>query len=125
MVDAVVAIGCGYQSPVSFDLSANGRTVFTDVLRDLSHLEPLLEPRLDRQSVIIGKVFLAHRYLQSEGRTGTTIPEDDRKRNHEVAAATLWLPVHVILSATAYVAFNFSINRACGGTWERILSCSQ
>ena len=92
----------------------NGRTVFTDVLRDLSHLEPLLEPRLDRQSVIIGKVFLAHRYLQSEGRTGTTIPEDDRKRNHEVAAATLWLPVHVILSATAYVAFNFSINLSDG-----------
>ncbi|MEQ2679081.1 hypothetical protein AAAU98_20310, partial [Enterocloster citroniae] len=51
------------------------------------------------------------RYLQSEGRTGTTIPEDDRKRNHEVAVATLWLPVHVILSATAYVAFNFSINQ--------------
>lgn len=110
MVDTVVAIGCGDQSPVSFNLSSNGRTVFADVLCNLCYLKSLLEPRLDRQSVIIGKVFLAHKYLQSEGRTGTTIPEDDRKRNHEVAVATLWLPVHVILNATGYVAFNFSIN---------------
>ena len=110
MVDTVVAIGSGDQPSVDFNLSANGRTIFADVLSDLGHLKPLLEPCLDRQSVIIGKVFLAHRYLQSEGRTQTTIPEHDIKRNHEVAVATRWLPFHVILSATDYVAFNFSIN---------------
>ena len=52
MVDAVVAIGCGNQSSVGFNLSANSRTVFADVLCDLRHLDPLLEPRLDRQSVM-------------------------------------------------------------------------
>ena len=93
---------------MSFNLPADGRTVFTDVLSDLGHLKPLLEPCLDRQSVIIGKVFLVHMYLQSEGRTETTIPEDDIKRNHEVTSATLWLLSHTILSATDYVAFKFS-----------------
>ena len=88
-MDTVVAIGSGYQPSVGFNLPANGRTVFTDVLSDLGHLKPLLEPCLDRQSVIIGKVFLAHRYLQSEGRTKNTIPDDGIKGNHEVADTTL------------------------------------
>ena len=109
-MDTVVAIGSGYQPSVGFNLSANGRTVFADVLSDLGHLKTLLEPCLDRQSVIIGKVFLVHRYLQSEGRTGTTIPENGIKRNHEVTDATPWLLSHVILSATDYAAINFSIN---------------
>lgn len=88
MVDTVVAIGSGYQPSVGFNLPANGRTVFTDVLSNLCHFEPLLKSGLDRQSVVIGKVLLAHRYLQSEGRTETTIPEEGIKRNHEVTDAT-------------------------------------
>lgn len=56
-------------------------------------------------------MFLSHRYLQSEGRTGTTIPEEGIKKNHEVTDATPWLLSHVILSATDDVTFKFSINR--------------
>ena len=82
----------------------------TNVPGDLGRFESLLESCLDRQSVIIGEVFLAHRHLQSEGRTRTTIPEDDIKRNHEVINATPWLICLVILTATTYVAFKFSIN---------------
>ena len=58
-------------------------------------------------------------YLQSEGRTETTIPEDDIKRNHEVTSATLWLLSHTILSATDYVAFKFSTDQQSGGKiWD-------
>ena len=95
---------------MGFNFPADGGTVFANIPGDLGHLKAFLEPCLDCQSVIIGKVFLAHRYLQSEGRTGTTIPEDSIKRNHEVATAPPWLQFHVILSATDDVAFNFSIN---------------
>ena len=108
MVDTVVAIRSGDQLSVGFNLSADGGTIFANVPGDLCYFKPLLESCLNRQSVIKGKVFLAHRYLQSEGRTGTTIPEDGIKRNHEVTDATPWLPSHVILSATDYVAFKFS-----------------
>ncbi|MCI8889700.1 MAG: hypothetical protein HFG70_16770 [Hungatella sp.] len=33
-----------------------------------------------------------------------------KKRNSEIAVATLWLLSTVIVNATVYVAFNFSIN---------------
>lgn len=89
MVNTVVAIGRRNQPSVGFDLPANGSTVFPDVLCDLGHLKPFLESRLDRQSVIISKMFLAHKYLQSKGRTKNTIPDDGIKGNHEVADATL------------------------------------
>ena len=95
---------------MGFNLPADGGTVFANVPGNLCHFEPLLKSGLDRQSVVIGKVLLAHRYLQSEGRTETTIPEDDIKRNHEVTGATPWLLSHTILSATDDVAFRFSIN---------------
>ena len=95
---------------MGFNLPADGGTVFANVPGNLGHFEPLLKSGLDRQSVVIGKVLLAHRYLQSEGRTETTIPEDDIKRNHEVTGATPWLLSHTILSATDDVAFRFSIN---------------
>lgn len=96
---------------MSFYFSPNSCPVFSDVFRNLGDFESLLESCLNRQPVIISKVLPAHRYLQSEGRTGTTILEDDAKRNHEVTTATPWLPSHVILSATNDVAFNFSIDR--------------
>ena len=99
---------------MGFNLPADGGTVFANVPGNLCHFEPLLKSGLDRQSVVIGKVLLAHRYLQSEGRTETTIPEDDIKRNHEVTGATPWLLSHTILSATDDVAFRFSINRFTG-----------
>ena len=110
VVDTVVATRSYNQTSVSFYFSSDSCPVFADVLCNLSDFEPFLEPCLNRQSVIIGKVFLIHRYLQSEGRTGTTIPENGIKRNHEVINATPWLPSRVILSATDDVAFNFSIN---------------
>lgn len=109
-MNTAIAIGRGDQPPVGLDLPANGSTVFPDVLCDLGHLKPFLESRLDRQSVIIGKVFLAHRYLQSEGRTETTIPDGDRKGNHEVADTTQWIPTYVELNTTVNAAFIFSIN---------------
>ena len=111
MMDTVVSIGSGDQPSVGFNLPANGGTVFANVPGNLCCLKPLLEPCLNRQSVIIGKVFLFHSYLQSEDRTETTIPEDGIKRNHEVTNATPWLLPHAILSATVDVAFKFSINR--------------
>lgn len=106
MIDTVVTIGSGDQPSVGFNFPADGGTVFANASGDLGHFKPLLEPCLDRRSVVIGKVFLAHRYLQSEGRTGTTMLEDGIKRNHEVTNATPWFLSHVILSATDYVVFN-------------------
>ena len=88
MVDAVVAVGSGDQPSVGFNLPADGGTVFANVPGNLCHFEPLLKSGLDRQSDVIGKVLLAHRCLQSEGRTETTIPENRIKENHEVTNAT-------------------------------------
>ena len=96
---------------MGFNLPADGGTVFANVPGNLCHFEPLLKSGLDRQSVVIGKVLLAHRYLQSEGRTETTIPEEGIKRNHKVTGATPWLLSHTILSATDYVAFKFSADQ--------------
>lgn len=111
MMDTVVTIESGDPPSVYFNLPADGGTVFADVPSNLGHLNPFLKFRLYRQSVVIGKLFLACRYLQSEDRTGTTIPEDGTKRSHEVATATPWLSSLLILNTTVYVALNFSINR--------------
>ena len=90
---------------MSFYFSPNSCPVFSDVFRNLSDFESLLEPCLDCQPVIISKVLPAHRYLQSEGRTGTTILEDDAKRNHEVTTAAPWFPSHAFVSNSFSPAF--------------------
>ena len=77
---------------------------------DVLEFKPLPEPCPNRQSVVISKVSPAHMYLQSNGRI-ENIPEDDIKTNPEVVAATSGLPSHVILSATGFVAFKFSIDQ--------------
>lgn len=38
------------------------------------------------------------------------VTQAPKKRNHEIAAATSWFLSTVIVNATAYIAFNFSIN---------------
>ena len=55
-------------------------------------------------------MFFAHVILQSEGRTGMIVTQALKKRNPEIAVATLWLLSTVIVNATVYVVFNFSIN---------------
>lgn len=47
-MDTFVSLGSGDQPSVGFDLLADGRTVSANVLGNLSHFKPLLEPGLDR-----------------------------------------------------------------------------
>ena len=110
MVDTVIAFGSGDQPPVCFDLSADSRSILPNVFSYLRNLQSLLQTCLDGKPVIVCKVFMIHGYLRSEGRTRITIPEKETKRNHEVTTATPWLLWPVILTATAYVAINFSID---------------
>ena len=109
-MDTVIAFGSGDQPPVCFDLSADSRSILPNVFSYLRNLQSLLQTCLDGKPVIVCKVFMIHGYLRSEGRTRITIPEKETKRNHEVTTATPWLLWPVILTATAYVAINFSID---------------
>ena len=88
MIDAIVAFRSGDQSAVCFDLSADSGPVLSDIFSNLCYFQPLLQTRLNYQSVIICKMFIIHSFLQSEGRTRITILEKRQKRNHEVTTAT-------------------------------------
>ncbi len=97
---------------MSLDLPPDCRSVFANVLCDLSHAHSLLKSCLDCQSVIKRKMFFAHVILQSEDRADMIVAQTVRKRNLEIATATSRLLSHVIVNATSDVAFNFSINLA-------------
>ena len=69
MMDTIVAFGSGDQPAVCFDLSADSGSVLSDIFSNLCYFQPLLQTCLNRQSVIICKVFIIHAFLQSGGRT--------------------------------------------------------
>ena len=79
MVNTVITFGSGDQPSVRFDFSADSRAIPSNAFGDLCDLQSLLQTCLDSKPIIICKVFIAHVYLQSEGRTKDSLLEKRQK----------------------------------------------